>query len=157
VVTLAEWATSNAPVAELGVDDVNQRTHTAVQALRLLPRRGVKTVTLGGKLVARSKPVDIGLEHEKRFLQVVSENSSPIDFDKTDEIRAIDLDRGSIILGRNRDRTPCFLPPEQLEELNEVGVRARVQGQLYRPFTGRPFVIATEITVVETEPGASLD
>lgn len=156
VVTLAEWANTDAPVGELGVDDVNQRTHTAVQALRLLPRHGVKTVTLGGTLVARSKPVDIHEGHEKRFLEVVSAESTPIPFDKTEEVRAIDLDRGVIILGR-KERMQCFLPPEKLQELTEVGVTARVEGQLFRPFAGRPFVIAAEVTPSESDSGAALD
>jgi hypothetical protein len=112
---------------------------------------------LGGQLIARSKPVDIHVEHEKRFLEVVSENSSPSPFDRTDEIRAIDLDRGLISLGRNKDRMQCFLPPPQLEELSEVGVTAQVTGRLYHPFTGRPFVIADKVTVVESERGSSLD
>jgi len=144
VVTLAEWASTTEPVSELGLDDPARRTHSALQAMRLLPRRGVAEVAVGGKLIARDKPVELRRDHEARFLAVVGENTAPVPFDETEEIRAIDLDRGLLRLGRAR--TACYVDRELLATLSEVGVIARIQGRLYTPTGGKPFVIATEVT-----------
>lgn len=148
LMTLAEWASTEAAVSELRLDDVQQRTRSAVQALRLLPRRGIKTVAVGGKLVSRSKPVEILARHEKRFLEVVGAEATPEAFDESDEIRAIDLDRGLLVLGR--PRVPCFVRPEILEQVVEVGVKARVVGERYRPLSGRAFVLADSVEIDET-------
>jgi hypothetical protein len=148
IMTLAEWASTASDVSDLPVDDIEQRTRTAVQALRLLPRRGVKTAALGGKFVARPKPVEIRSEHEKRFLEVVGAEATPEPFDERDEIRALDLDRGLLVLGK-RNRTQCFVRRELLGEVAAVGVEARVVGDRYRPLGGRPFVLATDVEVEE--------
>ncbi|NJK32815.1 MAG: hypothetical protein HC927_10625 [Deltaproteobacteria bacterium] len=152
LLTVVEWAGSGASLADLGVDDAEQRTRFALQARRLLPRRGIKTVAVGGLLVARSKPIEIHAAHESRFLEVVGSQSPAHPFDETDEIRAIDLDRGLVVLGKQR--TQCFVHPEHLGEVAEVGVQARVRGQQYRPLMGRAFVLADTI---EIEPGPSGD
>lgn len=146
--TLAEWAGTDSNVSDLRVDDVELRTRTAVQTLRLLPRRGIKTVALGGRFVARPKPVEIRSEHEKRFLEVVGADSTPEPFEARDEIRAIDLDRGLLVLGK-RARVHCFVGRELLGEVAAVGVQARVVGLRYRPLGGRPFVLAEAVEVEE--------
>lgn len=148
IMTLAEWAGTDSNVSDLRVDDVELRTRTAVQTLRLLPRRGIKTVALGGRFVARPKPVEIRFEHEKRFLEVVGADSTPEPFEARDEIRAIDLDRGLLVLGK-RARVHCFVGRELLGEVAAVGVQARVVGLRYRPLGGRPFVLAEAVEVEE--------
>jgi hypothetical protein len=114
--------------------------------LRILPRRGIKTVAIGGKLVARSKPVELRADHEKRFLEVVGAEASPEAFDETEEIRAIDLDRGLVVLGK-KARVPCYARPDVLGDVAAVGVQARVIGKRYRPLGGKPFVLADQIDV----------
>ncbi len=151
IMTLAEWASTDSSVSDLRVDDVEQRTRTAVQTLRLLPRRGIKTVALGGKLVARPKPVEIRAEHEKRFLEVVGAEATPEKFDERDEVRAIDLDRGLLVLGKV-GRTQCFVNRELLGEVAAVGVQARVVGLRYRPLGGRAFVLADAVEIEEAPP-----
>lgn len=143
---MVEWAETSTGVRELRIDDVEQRTRTAVQALRLLPRRGIKTVAIGGKLIARQKPIEVRAEHEKRFLEVVGAETKPAAFDEKEEIRAIDLDRGLVVLGK-KARLPCYVRPELLGEVAAVGVQARIVGKLYRPLQGKPFVLADEIDV----------
>lgn len=149
MLTLAEWAGSDASLEDLPVDDPEQRTRIAVQARRLLPRRGIERVAVGGLFVARSKPVEFRASFEKRFLEVVSSDSAPVAFDQTDEIRAIDLDRGLVVLGKQRMQ--CFIGREDLVDVTGVGIRARVRGQQYRPLFGKTFVLAESI---ETEIGA---
>lgn len=149
IVTLAEWAGSDAGVSDLAIDTVEQRTRTALQAVRLVPRRGIQAVELGGKLVARSRPVELVAGHEKRFLQVVGDRAPVDSFDESDEIRAIDLDRGWIGLGRGRPRLKCYARSEVLTAIGEVGVRARVIGQRYRPANGQSFVFADTIEILD--------
>jgi hypothetical protein len=84
------------------VDDPEQRTRAALQARRLLPRRGIEHVEIGGKLVARSKPIQLRAEFEKRFLEIVGAETQAEDFDVRDPIRAVDLDRSLIIFGKRR-------------------------------------------------------
>ncbi len=146
IMTLVEWAGTEAEVGDLRLDDVAERTRTAVQALRLLPRRGIVAVAIGGRLVARSKPVELRAAHEKRFLEVIGAEAAPEDFDASEEIRAIDLDRGLLVLGR-RERVHCYVRAEALGEVAEVGVRARVVGRRYRPLGGRAFVLADTVEV----------
>lgn len=143
MLTLAEWAASDATLDELTVDDPEQRTRVAVQARRLLPRRGIEKVAVGGLFVARSKPVEFHASYEKRFLEVVSSESTQTPFDRTDEIRAIDLDRGLVVLGK--ERMQCFIGREELAEVNAVGIRARVRGHQYQSLLGKTFVLAESV------------
>ncbi len=145
MLTLAEWAETDASLTDLPLDDPNQRMRLALQARRLLPRRGIESVAVGGLFVARSKPVEFRASHEARFLAVVSSESEPAQFDHTDEIRAINLDRGLVLLGKARMQ--CFIPREQLVDLAEVGVRARVRGRRYQPLMGKPFVLADSLEI----------
>jgi hypothetical protein len=151
IVTIAEWAATPAPIDALPVDDVQQRTKAAVQALRILPRRGIRTVSLGGRLIARSRPVELSTEHEKRFLAVVGAEAAVETFDTKEEIRAIDLDRGLLLLGKAR--VHCYVRPDQLSEITAVGIQARIRGQLYRPIGSRPFVIVESIQTEERAAG----
>lgn len=154
MLTLAEWANSGSNLDELPLDDPDQRTRAALQGRRLLPRRGIKSVSIGGLFVARAKPVEFRANFEKRFLEVVvdSSESTSTPFDQRDEIRTIDLDRGLVVLGR--ERIHCFVHPEQLGDVAEVGVPARVRGNRYQPFGRTPFVLAD---FLEAEPSAHAD
>lgn len=154
MLTLAEWAQTGEPLSGLSLDDPRQRTRAALQARRLLPRRGLESVAIGGLFVARSKPVEFRASHEQRFLQVVidSSGSTSTPFDQTGEIQAIDLDRGRVLLGK--ERVACFVLPEQLREVSEVGVPARVLGLRYQPLMGKPFVLADSL---EAERSTNID
>jgi hypothetical protein len=140
--TIGEWAGGKDAVSELRVDDAETRTRAAVQVRRLLPRGAIKSVSFGGKLVSRTVPVTLRAEYEARILEVVSELTPPEPFDMTDEIRAIDLDRGVLLLGKAR--IPCYLRPELLQSIAQVGVSARVVGQRYRQLKGPAFVLADD-------------
>ncbi|HSN98147.1 MAG TPA: hypothetical protein VLS89_07610 [Candidatus Nanopelagicales bacterium] len=146
MVTLGEWASSSAEVRDLPVDSVEQRTRFALQTLRILPRGDVDTVGIGGRLVGRARPVVFRAEHERRLVDVIRESTTPQPFDNRDEIRAIDLDRGRILLGK-KSRTLCYVRPEQLPQVVTVGVPAHVTGKLFSPIVGRPFVLVDSIEV----------
>jgi hypothetical protein len=144
LVTMAEWAVSSAELSSLAMDDVEARTRMAVQALRVVPRRGIQTVRIGGKLIGRAKPIELHAEQEKRFVEVVGAGASPEEFDHEDEVRAIDLDRGLLRLGKSPGII-CYVRPDQLASVAEVGVQARVVGKRYRPRSGAPFVLVSEL------------
>jgi len=151
---LAEWAATDAGIDELSLDDPERRTRTALQARRLLPRHGIRSAFIGGTLVARTRPVELKASFESRFVQVVAAHSAPSPFARQDEIRAIDLDGGSLTLrtGPKRgDRLLCYVQPERLFEIAQVGVQARITGSLYRPFGSKPFVIAEVVEIVEDD------
>lgn len=153
LVTMGEWATSEAEVSALPVDDVEQRSRTTLQAMRIVPRRGIAKVEIGGTLIGRAKPVEFRPEHERRFLAVLGSSAPSEVYDKTEEIRGIDIDRGLVIVNR-KTRLPCYLRPEHLQEVTEVGVQAHVQGTLYKPLAGRPFVIVSHVVPVNAERSA---
>ncbi|WP_437710865.1 hypothetical protein WMF45_38010 [Sorangium sp. So ce448] len=153
LVTMGEWAASEAEVNALPVDDVEQRSRTTVQAMRIVPRRGIVKAEIGGTLVGRAKPVEFRPEHERRFLAVLGSSAPSEDYDKTEEVRGIDLDRGLVIVNR-KARLPCYVRPEHLQEVTEVGIQAHVRGTLYKPLAGRPFVIVSHIVPTDTEPSA---
>ncbi|MBK8213703.1 MAG: hypothetical protein IPK71_08130 [Myxococcales bacterium] len=145
-VTIAEWAAGEADVADLRIDDPVTRARTAVQVRRLVPRGSIKSVSFGGKLLSRSVPAVLRGEHEARVLKVVSDIATPEPFDTKDVIRAIDLDRGFLVLGKQA-RIPCYVRPELLHEIAQVGVSARVVGERYRPLRGPAFVLADRVEV----------
>lgn len=153
LVTIGEWAASEADVSALPVDDVEQRSRTTVQAMRIVPRRGIVKAEIGGALIGRTKPVEFKPEHERRFLAVLGSAAPSEVYDKTEEIRGIDLDRGLVIVNRKM-RLPCYVRPEHLQEVTEVGIQAHVQGTLYKPLAGRPFVIVSHIVPINVEPSA---
>lgn len=151
LVTMGEWATSEAEVSALAVDDVDQRRRMTVQAMRLVPRRGIVKAEIGGTLIGRAKPVEFRPEHERRFFEVLG-SSAPFEvYDRTEEVRGIDLDRGLVTVNRKM-RLPCHVRPEHLQEVTEVGIQAHVRGTLYKPLAGRPFVIVSHIVPVNAEP-----
>lgn len=154
LVTMGEWAASEAEVSALPVDDLEQRSRMTVQAMRIVPRRGIAKAEIGGTLIGRAKPVEFRAEHERRFLAVLRSSAPSEVYEKTEEIRGIDLDRGLVIVNR-RTRLLCYVRPEHLQEVTEVGIQAHVQGTLYKPLTGRPFVIVSHIFPVNAEPSAA--
>jgi len=145
--TMVEWAASTAELNTLAMDDVETRTRTAVQALRVMPRRGVEKVSLGGKLMGRAKPIVLAPAQQSRLVEVASAGTTPISFDRTDEVRAVDLDRGFIRLGKS-PRVVCYVQQDELVKVTEVGVRARVLGDLYKPPSGAAFVLVRGLDVV---------
>jgi hypothetical protein len=150
MLTLAEWAAGDEPVDQLALHDVEGRVRAALQARRLLPRMGITTAEIGGTLMTRSKPVELHASFDRRFVQVVAAHSSPMPFDRRDEIRAIDLDGGFLALRtgpKRSERVQCYVEPEQLAAIGEVGVRAHVTGLIYQPLGGRPFVLADRVDV----------
>lgn len=143
LVAMGEWASSSDAVDRVPVDNVEQRNRVALQALRVLPRRGLSRVEIGGQLIGRSRPVEFRPEHERRLVEVIGAMAPSEPFDKVDVIRAIDLDRGLVVL---KSRLQCYIrPPELLGEVATVGVPARVRGTLFRPFSGRAFVLADAV------------
>lgn len=146
MLTLAEWADGDEGLEALQIDDSGQRTRAAQQTLRLLPPKGMSAVAIGGQFISRPKPVDLLPRQERRFLEVVGADAQEKPFDETDEIRAIDLDRGYLLLGKSQ-RVRCFAKPSVLSEVRQVGVRARIVGTRYAPALGAAFVMAQEISV----------
>jgi len=148
LVEMAAWAGSSEDVTHAPVDDVQQRTRVAVQALRILPRRGIASVGIGGRLIGRSRPVELRGEHQRRIVEVIGSTTSPEPFDRHDLVRGVDLDRGLVVLGK-KDRLPCYAYPELLGDIAVAGIGARVTGQLYRPVFGKAFVLAESIAFDE--------
>jgi hypothetical protein len=113
------------------------------------------------QLVGQDEPGAQTAEHLRGFVEAITPGmleespsqpkdiagSAPEPFDKRDEIRAIDLDRGLLLLGK-KARIPCYVRPELLGDITFVGVEARVIGTQYHPLGGRPFVLAEAIEVV---------
>lgn len=148
----ALWLDSGEGVDSLPIDDNDARVRAALQTMRLLPRRDVELVQLGGGLAGSPKPFTLRASHEVRCVSILAAQSAPRQFDETDEIRGIDLDRGTIVLGKGR-RLTCYVPSLVLgTEVREVGVRARVRGQLYAPPLSPHFVIADSIDLEEPDP-----
>jgi hypothetical protein len=121
-----------------------QRTRVAVQALRILPRRGVASVSIGGRIIGRSRPVELRAELERRIVEVIGSTTQPVPFERHDVVRGVDLDRGLVVLGRV-ERLPCYVYPELIGDVAVAGIGARVRGQLYRPVFGKPFVLASGV------------
>ncbi len=128
--------------------DAETRTRALVQTLRILPRGGIEEVKIGGKYVARP-PVRLRRVHAPKVMAAVAEDTESTLYDHTTLIRAIDLDRGMIIHGKERDsRIPCYISPEDSDKVMRVGIIARVVGKQYVPRNGQPFVIAEEIEIM---------
>ena len=88
-------------------------------------------------------------EQERRLVDVIGSTTKGEPFDRHDEIRGIDLDRGLVILGK-KERLTCYVRREQLGNVALVGVQAHVSGSMFRPLTGRAFVLADEITFTDS-------
>lgn len=128
--------------------DAETRSRILVQTLRLLPRGGIDEVRIGGTYISRA-PVRLRRVHAPKVMAAVAEDTEPTLYDHTTLIRAIDLDRGLIIHGKERDsRIPCYVSPEDSDKVTRVGVIARIVGKRYEPRNGQSFVIAEEIEIV---------
>lgn len=151
MLTLAEWADSGKPTGALPFDDGERRTFASLQALRLLPRRPIKQAAIGGRFLGRSTPVMLRAEQQGRLLEVVHQDTVPELYDSKEQVRAIDLDRG--IIRHGKGRLICYLNPELLARVSEVGVPARVMGELYKPVGATAFVLVNDIEVVDSSDG----
>jgi hypothetical protein len=129
-----------------------RQVQALVQTLRVLPRGDVAEVRIGGALVDRSVPVSFFPHHERSILKAVSKRTPPEEYDRTNEIRAIDLDRGSFSHGTSSSRVTCYLGSDVANSVSEVGVVARVTGQLYAPSKGKKFVIADKVVLKKSRP-----
>jgi hypothetical protein len=151
ILDVAEWADSSEAeaVQQFGKDlDEDTRTRVLLQTLRLAPRGGIDEVRIGGTYVGRS-PVRLRRFLAPKVMGAVAAGVAPSPYDQTALIRAIDLDRGSIVHGNHLDRRiSCHLSPEHAAGIHRVGVRARIVGKRYDPHNGQPFVIVEEIEVV---------
>jgi hypothetical protein len=136
-------------VLDFGGDlDAETRTRALVQTMRVLPRGGIEEVTLGGTYTARA-PVRLRKLHAPKLMAAVAKDMEPSNYDQITLIRAIDLDRGSLIHGRTpRDRIACHASSDLLEGVTTVGVLARIVGKRYEPPSGSPFVIVEQIELV---------
>ncbi len=81
-------------------------------------------------------------DYERRLVEVVGASTTPRPFDRFDEIRAFDIDRGHLILGK--DRLRCYVRADQVPKVVAVGVSARVVGRLFAPIVGKPFVLVDQ-------------
>lgn len=124
------------------------RARALVQTLRVLPRRGIEEVRLGGRLVDRQTPVVFRATHDRKVRAALAADMQPSAYENIGSIRAIDLDRGSIIQNRPSGRIQCYLSPERNEAITEVGVLARVVGKLYHPQGGQSFVMIDDISIL---------
>lgn len=144
----ARWSDTDKGVSALNIDDTDLKTRAAVQTLRLLPRRDVEAVSIGGRLTGAPEPFTLRTKHESRCVSILAEHSAPVAFDRSDEIRGIDLDRGTVILGK-KDRLTCYISDLTLAtEIREVGVRARVRGRKFAPALAPSFVLVDSIELL---------
>lgn len=149
MLTLSEWAHTGDGLASLGLDDQERRARAAFQAIRLVPRQDVELVEIGGQLVHRPQPVALHTNFTPRFLEVAESASHTEHFEREDEIRSIDLDRGTIALGKS-PRITCHLTADLLEKVTEVGVRARVVGSAFRfRAGGKAQIFARSVELME--------
>ena len=81
LVEMGAWAASTEVVEQAPIDDPEQRTRVAVQALRILPRGGVAAVAIGGRLIGRSRPVELRADHQRRLVEVIGSTTTPEPFD----------------------------------------------------------------------------
>lgn len=145
----AEWVNSDAAVDELAIDDPTERVRAAVQTLRILPKRDLLEVTIGGELLGASRPRTLRASDAVRCAAIIAAHAEAAPFEKIDEIRAIDLDRGIVVLGREAKVT-CYAANQMLgSDVREVGVRARVVGTHYKQHLASSFVLADSIQVLE--------
>ncbi len=151
MLTLAEWADSGQPPSALAFDDAERRTFASLQALRLLPRKPIKKAAIGGRFLGRSAPVMLRTDQYPRLLEVVHQDMVPKVYDQTDQVRAIDLDRGFIRHGRGR--IVCWLSADLMARVSELGVPARVMGELYEPVGATAFVLVSDIEAAESSDG----
>lgn len=142
MVGLGEWAASQAGVDDLSIDSLQRRTLLAVQTLRILPRGDIEEVAVGGQLLGRSRPITFRQNYEGRIVEAVGTIEPPTRFERHDEIRAFDRDRGQLLLGK--DRLRCFVRPEFSPRVVAVGESAHVVGRLFTPVVGKPFVLVDE-------------
>lgn len=157
MLTLSEWASSNEGISSLGLDNQERRARTAFQAIRLVPRQDVQTVEIGGQLIHRTKPVALETNFTRRFLEVAESGYQTEEFDREDEIRGIDLDRGTIALGKS-PRVTCHLTADLLEKVTAVGVRARVVGSAFRfPGGGKEQIFARSVELLELTDDVDAD
>ena len=91
-------------------------------------------------MLGRTEPVVYRPNLEGRVMEVVGTTKPPEPFERTDEIRAFDKDRGELVLGK-KPGLRCFVRPELVPNVLAVGQDAVVRGQLFTPSVGKPFVI----------------
>ena len=146
-------SSSERDLARFGADlSAEARTRALVQTLRVLPRRGIDEIKLGGTLIERKIPVSFRANLDRKVRSAIAADMEPVPYDTIGSIRAIDLDRGFIVLhSRQSGRVQCYLSPERSEAVTQAGVSARVIGKLYSPRESKPFVMVDDINIGDVD------
>ena len=146
--SLAEWSSRDEDDATPPFQGPEQ-TLLAWQASRLVPRGPLERVEFGGRLLQRFTPVGFRTRDVGRLMQAAANHLTPEPFHETREIRVIDLDTGEFLLRDGpRRRLLCYLPPELSGKFRQVGVQVRIDGHLYRPLAGSPFLLVQQAELV---------
>lgn len=151
LVIVSEWAEGRGAVEELErrLEDRALPQKIAAQVLRLMPSEeaSVRTVELGGRLLGPQRAVTLRPHQAQRMVEVVKHNLAPVPFDEMGDIRAVDMDQGSLRLTTTRGRFRCWVEDQGLLEAarDALGSRARVTGWLYRP-PGNPLVAVERLS-----------
>jgi hypothetical protein len=160
IVATVEWASTKEPPRDLTsrLEAAVPLDRLAAQTLRLLPRRDIELVHLGGRIMDRSQPVTLLREHALRLNQAIAETQKRSHkVHDTGSVRELDLDKYSFRLtSGTRNRAKCVLASAELLPIVEraLGRTARVTGREYQSDRTK-FIMIESITPLDTGKLAS--
>jgi len=147
--SVTQWASQETPniqaLHEMFPDDAKRKT-MAVQALRIIPEKGVREIRVGGRLIGETEPVKLTASQAIKLVPVLKEGESARQFSHSGTVRAIDLDQKWFRLRYNENNEiRCWVPGDPDALLQAAAAMSRkeriiVIGDVYRPAHKRPFV-----------------
>lgn len=152
VVEMVEWA-SGSDTAPMSSNSPQKRDWIAWQTMRLIPSSDVESMELGGKLIARSRPVILRASQRQRLLSVLENSLKWEAFSRLGTIRA--LNRDSAVLKFRAENSSgnieCWLvDPDDLRIAEQnLCAKVEVRGRLFTGVARKPVVLVDTLTVQE--------
>lgn len=159
LVTIAEWASTNAGVEDM-VDAIpvqERRQKVAFQAMRLLPsaKSLCQSVELGGRAIQRLRPMALTANLANKLSTVIRHGQVPVHFELEGVVRKLDLDVGSIGVRPDDGSKRIELWVTEGVELQTalLDCRVHVIGEKYLDPLGRPFHFVQSLNILDDSDG----
>lgn len=155
LVTVAEWASTNAGVEDM-VDAIpvqERRQRVAFQAMRLLPpaRSLCQSVELGGRAIQRLRPMALTAGLAGKLNTVIRHGQVPAHFELEGLVRKLDLDLGSIGVRPTggTKRIELWITEDVELQTTLLDCRVHVTGEKYQDPLGRPFYLVQSLQILD--------
>jgi hypothetical protein len=106
-----EWSRSGDPVESTRslFSNKRERMDVAFHSMKLLPRAGIASVRIGGRLMGTSGMVEMKPNQAVQIMSILEDDQEPTSFSQAGEVRALDLDQSWFRIRYDSHTSKCWV------------------------------------------------